>query len=194
MNTHDRFAMKIDAREVWLKDGEKLILRSPTPDEAETLLSHLKVMFRESYRNMNGPADRWDTFPVEKEREILEGFANDTWRFMISAFTKDGAIAGNLTCMGDQGAFQKHCATLGMGMLSQYQGRGLGNQLLQTAKFEAAKAGFRRLELNVRTFNKPGIALYEKIGFTRCGHLHEVALIDGEYFDEYVYELRIGSV
>ena len=59
---------------------------------------------------------------------------------------------------------------------------------MQTVIFEATAKGFKRLELTVRTFNAAGIALYEKVGFERVGHLHRVALIDGELYDEYQYE------
>lgn len=48
--------------------------------------------------------------------------------------------------------------------------------------------GIRRLELTVRTFNAPGISLYEKLGFRRVGILNSAALIDGKFVDEYMYE------
>jgi RimJ/RimL family protein N-acetyltransferase len=51
------------------------------------------------------------------------------------------------------------------------------------------KVGFRRISLTVRTHNTSGIALYEKVGFQKIGLLKEAALVDGQYMDEYFYEI-----
>ena len=56
--------MIVEAREVWLKDGEKLILRSPMATDAALLLQNLAVVCNESYRNMNHPKGYWDEFPL----------------------------------------------------------------------------------------------------------------------------------
>ncbi len=180
--------MIIEAREVWLKDGEKLTLRSPIANDANALLENFAIVAGESYRNMNQPKDYWTDFPVAKEVGILEAFAHADNRFMVSAFTADGTIVGNIGCFGGE-YFSKHSARIGMGIRESYSGRGLGNQLLRTVIFEASAKGFTRLDLTVRTFNAAGIALYEKVGFKRVGHLHSVAMIDGEACDEYQYEL-----
>lgn len=184
--------MLIDAREVWLKDGEKLVLRSPQETEAVIFLTMLKTTTAESYRNMGQPPGSWDNFPVEKEAGILKAFAESPARFMISAFAQDGRIVGNLGVFGVEGRpFLSHSARIGMGVIGAYQNRGLGTQLLRTAIFEAKAKGFHRLELTVRTFNRGGISLYEKCAFRRIGYLRDAAFFDGAYHDEYAYELLL---
>ncbi len=184
--------MRIEARDVWLKGGEKLVLRSPGESDAQTLLAMLKVTAAESYRNLNQAPGSWDHFPVEKEAGILKAFSESQSRFMISAFASDGRIVGNLGIFGVEGSpFLSHSAKLGMGVLATYHDRGLGTQLLRTAIFEAKAKGFHRFELTVRTFNQAGISLYEKCGFRRIGYLRDVAFFDGAYHDEYAYELLL---
>jgi RimJ/RimL family protein N-acetyltransferase len=184
--------MLIDAREIWLKDGEKLVLRSPHESDAQTLLTMLKTTTAESYRNMNKAPGSWDAFPVEKEMGILKAFADSQSRFMISAFADDGRIVGNLGIFGVEGSpFLSHSAKLGMGIIATYKDRGLGTQLMRTALLEAKAKGFHRIELSVRTFNQPGISLYEKCGFRRIGYMRDVAFFDGAYHDEYAYELLL---
>jgi RimJ/RimL family protein N-acetyltransferase len=185
--------MLIDAREVWLKDGQKLVLRSPVEVDAAALLVMLKTVNSESYRNLNHASGAWNDFPLEKEEGILRTFASSDSRFMISAFAEDGRIVGNIGVFGiEDSVFLKHSARIGMGIRDEYKNRGLGTQLMRTAMFEAKAKGFHRLELTVRTFNRLGIALYEKVGFERIGRLREVALIDGEYHDEYSYDLILN--
>lgn len=184
--------MLIDSKEIKLRDGSPIVLRSPKPSEAGALLSHLKVVFGESYRNMNYPANHFDNFPEEQEAKILSDFAKSPNGFMLSAFVAD-RIVGNLGCFGSTGEFLKHSAKIGMGIEKQFCGIGLGSGMLKYAVEAAAKAGFHRLELNVRTFNEAGIRLYEGCGFERTGHLKEIARIDGEFFDEYSYQLILNK-
>ena len=46
-----------------------------------------------------------------------------------------------------------------------------------------------RIQLSVRTINDAGIRLYEKVGFERIGTLKEVAFIEGQFYDEFSYQL-----
>lgn len=180
--------MLIDLKQVNLKDGRIVDLRSPVPEESAILLNHLKNVFRESYKNMNHPAGYFDNFSVEKEAGILEGFKNSENQFMISAFHND-RIVGNLGCFGNVGEFFKHSARIGMGIEKEFCGAGLGSQMLGYAIESARKSGLRRLELTVRAFNHAGIKLYEKAGFELVGRLKDMAYIDGEYHDEYYYQM-----
>ena len=41
----------------------------------------------------------------------------------------------------------------------------------------------------MRTFNAAAIALYEEVGMRRVGTLTDAAFIEGEYFNEHLYEI-----
>lgn len=74
-----------------------------------------------------------------------------------------------------------HCATLGMGLLPNYRGQGIGRKLMQRA-FDAALAfGFTRIELTVRETNVNAIALYKNFGFTTEGLHRKAVCIEGRY-------------
>ncbi len=178
---------QVSTTEVLLKDQRKVTLRSPLASDAGPLLQHLRRGFQQYSRNMNHPARYWDTFSVEEEEKILQSFLSAPEKFMLSAFAAE-VIVGNLAVFGMAGEFQKHNCRLGMGIEESFQGCGLGAQMLEHALSEAVKLGFKRMELNVRCFNHGAIALYEKMGFRRVGLLKNAALIDGEFFDEYLYE------
>ena len=76
-----------------------------------------------------------------------------------------------------------HRGTLGMGLLPEWRGRGLGQRLLEATLAQARRSGFKRIELDVYADNLPAIALYEKAGFVREGLLRDATLIDGVFRD-----------
>ncbi|MBL7554900.1 MAG: GNAT family N-acetyltransferase [Bdellovibrionaceae bacterium] len=184
--------MIIEPKEIKLKSGKVLVLKSPQPEHAQNLINHFKNLFNHSYRNMNMNKNFWDTFAVEEEVKILTDFSTSPSKFMISAFDGD-KIIGNLGCFGMAGEFHKYNSRIGMGLEKEFHNLGLGTALLKYAVEISKKNKIHRLELNVRTFNEPGISLYEKSGFNRVGILKEVAFIDGNFCDEYVYEMIIGN-
>ncbi len=183
--------MLIAEQNFYLKDQNCVILRSPQPEEAQLVLDYLKIFFRESYRNMMYPASHWDNFPLDKEIVVLSAFKEAPEQFMISAFS-EGKIVGHLSLFPMQGDFHKQNARLALGVLQRVKGLGLGKKLLQMAEEEAKKLGYHRIEFSVRAFNKDAIALYEYLEFERAGHLKEVAFIDGQYCDEYIYQKIIA--
>jgi RimJ/RimL family protein N-acetyltransferase len=76
-----------------------------------------------------------------------------------------------------------HRGTVGMGVISEHRGRGIGSRLLSAALEEAFRQGLGRVELDVRVDNGRAIALYEKIGFQREGVIRDAFFLDGEYCD-----------
>lgn len=184
--------MKITEREVTLKHGKTIVLRSPVAMDVYAVLEHLKRIFREHYKNFNRPVDFWETLPAEKEVKHIEDILFSDRSFMMAAF--DGEeIIGLVGITHNNAPFQKFSAALGMGIETQYQNSGLGTQMLNVCFEEAKKAGLHSLQLEVRTFNQAAIALYEKVGFRRVGEMKEVAFIDGNFFDEYIYQILLKS-
>lgn len=182
--------MIIKAKKILLKNSSEMVLKSPSAEDAENLLSHLKNCFHQSYRNMNHPKNHWDNFLVGDEEKVLTDFELAANKFMISAFFQD-KIIGNLGCFSMAGEHIKHNARVGMGIEEAFHGIGLGRALMEYAILNARDFGFSRLELTVRAFNQAGINLYERVGFQRVGLTRQSAFIEGQYFDEYIYELII---
>ena len=76
-----------------------------------------------------------------------------------------------------------HRGTLGMGLLPEWRGRGLGQRLLEATLAQARRSGFKRIELDVYADNLRAIALYEKAGLVRERLLRDATLIDGVFRD-----------
>lgn len=78
---------------------------------------------------------------------------------------------------------QSHRGGLGMGIIPEYRGRGIGSQLLSTTLDHAEKFGLEKVELNVYTSNTAAVALYKKFGFEEEGLIKKYRKLDGRYFD-----------
>ena len=76
-----------------------------------------------------------------------------------------------------------HRGTLGMGLLPEWRGRGVGRRLLEATLVQARRSGFKRIELDVHADNPRAIALYEKAGFVREGIVRDASLIDSVFRD-----------
>jgi len=76
-----------------------------------------------------------------------------------------------------------HVGHLGMGLLSEFRGQGLGSKLLDAALKHSKKFGLEKVALQVYTTNLPAIALYNKFGFEPEGISRRFRKLDGEYFD-----------
>ncbi|MBC87042.1 MAG: hypothetical protein CL677_07660 [Bdellovibrionaceae bacterium] len=180
--------MIINEKLVTLKSGVEVTLKSPRVADAENFLAHLTTTHTESYKNLNFKPEYWKNFPVEDERKIIGDFETSESKFLINAFY-DGKVVGGLGFVGAQPEFMRHNATIGISVVKAFANSGLGTAMMNYALAEGKKLGFHRVDLTVRTYNEAGIALYEKLGFERIGRLKHMALIDGQYVDEYAYQL-----
>lgn len=76
-----------------------------------------------------------------------------------------------------------HSGQLGMGLLPEYRGLGLGYRLLTGALTEIFRTNLERVELDVFASNSAAIALYRKIGFRQEGRKIHARKLDGLYDD-----------
>jgi RimJ/RimL family protein N-acetyltransferase len=76
-----------------------------------------------------------------------------------------------------------HVGGLGMGLLPEYRGKGIGKRLIRAAMDAAKTVGMQRIELTVYVHNAPAIALYKKVGFVEEGLMRSHAKLHGKYVD-----------
>lgn len=76
-----------------------------------------------------------------------------------------------------------HCGVLGMGVVADRRGAGIGRALLRATLAAARAAGLRRVELDVRARNGSAIALYERMGFRHEGRKVAAYYVDGVFDD-----------
>jgi ribosomal protein S18 acetylase RimI-like enzyme len=82
-------------------------------------------------------------------------------------------------------AIYSHCGTLGVGLLPEFRGKGIGRPLMRRTIDAALAFGLTRIELTVREGNANAIALYKSLGFETEGLHRNAVCIEGLYENLY---------
>lgn len=122
-----------------------------------------------------------EAHPLESiEAFIQDSVKNDSVQFVAL----DGErVVGWADIFPAWASAVSHCGNLGMGVLPEYRGRGVGCQLLEASIAKAWKKGITRIELEVRADNERAIRLYEKFGFVHEARKRQAMRFDGVYYD-----------
>lgn len=76
-----------------------------------------------------------------------------------------------------------HRGFLGMGLIPEARGQGLGTQLLEQALAHAQRIQIEQVELSVYSNNLAAISLYRKFGFQEMGGIRHYRKLHDQYFD-----------
>ena len=130
--------------------------------------------------------------PIETTRAfVLHNIENKVSQFV--ALDEDRVVGWCDICKSNRPAFA-HTGTLGIGLIPEYRGRGIGRALLLTTLRDAKAQGLERVELAVYRSNHAAKSLYEKIGFKVEGLKRRSVKIDGHYDDDYIMALFFDEV
>lgn len=122
--------------------------------------------------------------PVAMRLERLRQIDNHSCKLVAVAGGRIVASAG--LHVGHPGLRRAHVRELGIGILREWQGRGVGQQLIARLLDWADNwAGVLRVELTVHADNDRAIALYRKMGFVEEGRHRAYALKNGRYVDAF---------
>ncbi|RIX49609.1 MAG: GNAT family N-acetyltransferase [Rhodocyclales bacterium GT-UBC] len=105
---------------------------------------------------------------------------NDLCQFVAS---QAGSVVGWCDILPCHGEARAHVGTLGMGVLPQMRGQGIGHRLIERALDKALKKGIYRVELNVRSDNTAAISLYQQFGFQIEGQQRAAYRVGEKHFD-----------
>ena len=174
--------MKAQERKQTLQDGTVLIIRSLVADDAMPAIGLMKRIYGESVFLARYPDEF--TFTPEEESAFIRRRLEDASSLFIGAFV-DGMIVGlcDLSAAGS-GYKTGHRASLSISIARQWQSKGIGSALLDTAIAQAMDMGYAQIELEVVSGNTKAKGLYRKYGFRRCGTIPDAfRLRDGSHLD-----------
>lgn len=95
----------------------------------------------------------------------------------------DNQIVGWADIIPLEHSTMAHVGGLGMGVIAEHRGQGIGSKLLESVIHHAWESGLKRLELEVFSDNEAAIALYKKHGFVQEGVKRFARVVDGHYQD-----------
>ena len=144
---------------------------------------------------------------VARERKylaMLEAPPVETWRAFVTgvvaaggvvlvALDADDRVVGWCDVQRRTREGFRHVGRLGIGMLAEVRGRGLGRRLMREAIEAARGLGMERIELEVFASNARAIALYESVGFQHEGRKRRVRKLDGVYDDDVLMALLLDE-
>ena len=91
----------------------------------------------------------------------------------------NGELVGWCDILPKPRAVHAHTGVLGVALLPEFRGQGLGERLMRQTLDAARAFGLHRVELTVRQANSNAIALYRKLGFEIEGLMRDAIKVDG---------------
>lgn len=145
----------------------------------ESLHQALDVVAREKKYLAQTQAPPWERSLAFYRDVLAQGFPH------VVAVDSGDKVVGWCDVSPVFGHSRAHIGILGIALLPEARGRGLGTQLLQAAIDRSWARGLTRIELSVRADNLNAKALYERLGFEHEGLARRASLIDGVYHDAF---------
>lgn len=122
-----------------------------------------------------------EALPIERiEGFVKESVATDAVQFMA---LDSGKVVGWADIFPSWAYAVAHSGSLGMGVLAEYRGLGIGRRLLEACIAKAWAKGITRVQLEVRADNERAIGLYKALGFSQEALKRQAMRFDGVYFD-----------
>ncbi|WPH15392.1 GNAT family N-acetyltransferase [Variovorax paradoxus] len=149
----------------------------------ESLHQALDVVARERKYLALMQAPPWEQSLAFYRSVLAAGFPH------FVAIDGSGKVVGWCDVSPVFGHSRAHIGLLGIALLPEARGLGLGAQLLQAAIGKSWTRGLTRIELSVRADNLNAKALYERFGFEHEGLLRRASLVDGIYHDAHAMAL-----
>jgi len=141
-------------RDVVDDEGREIHFRRGT-DDREALV--------EMYTDFH-PEDRAQGIPPSREPQIREWLDTVAERDcgIVLASHRGHLVGHGMLVADDEGGYE-----LALFVLREYQGAGIGTELLRTLLGLGQEIGVERVWLSVERWNDPAIRVYEKVGFER---------------------------
>jgi ribosomal protein S18 acetylase RimI-like enzyme len=129
--------------------------------------------------------------PLERTAEFVRGnIAGGNPQYV--AISGD-AVFGWCDVTPMERAVFAHRGVLGMGVVPEYRGRGVGRALVEAALAAARRSGLARIDLEVRADNAAAIGLYRAVGFAVEGVKRDALRLGGARFDLVAMALHLDE-
>lgn len=176
--------MYIEPMKMKLRDGRRVILRSPEPEDAAADLTCMRQTAGETEFLLLSPEDVGDDVP--RHAAALADVRDDPYQLLLLCVAQ-GAVVARLHGYVKPRVKVQHRFRLGLAVCRDHWGQRLATAMLHTAERVAREMGCTQLEMEVMAHNRRAIRLYEREG-CRIAMVHPdaVRFPDGRMADEYL--------
>jgi ribosomal-protein-serine acetyltransferase len=183
-----------EARQVALRDGREVLIRSSKPDDAAALLSYMHGCLPDISPFVGMDVDEF-THTEASEREWLSQQEETTGALVVLAFEGQRIVGiTNCSCNASRKRIA-HIGHIGMSADKPYWGSGLGSVMLG-AMIDWAEGHpvLELLELDVYADNRRARSLYLGLGFVEIGEVPgRVCFADGSRKDSVLMYRRVDG-
>lgn len=148
------------------RTGQQFIIRTAQPDDAEVLLAYIQPVAEETQFFVLQP----DEFPsTDDERTWIQDHLDHPGKILLLA-EAEGRIIGNVSFEAGPHRRIAHRGNLGIAVVKEWRGRGVGRALLQAfLEWAESSSVIEKVCLDVFATNSAAIGLYRKLGFAEEG-------------------------
>ena len=184
--------MLIPETEFKMKDGRTALIRSPREEDIPGMLAYLRASAGETDFLLRYP-EECDKYTPEGEKRLFDNVNASPTDVMLVCLV-DGKVAGNCDLSCRKGIKTRHRAEIGIALLREYWGQGIGTRLMEELlRIASLNEHLLQVELDYVEGNARARALYEKMGFRIVGvRPNALRLKDGTLLNNYtmIKELR----
>lgn len=153
-------------------------------EDVEDFWNLLNALDLETNYMMYEPKERGQRTNIQELKDDIQGNVirgNDFLQIAV----EDNKIVGYVRA--ERGKFNRisHTAYVVIGILKDYNSKGIGTTFFKNMDKWAKENGIIRLELTVECHNKAAKHLYEKSGFKMEGIREKSMFVEGTFVDEY---------
>lgn len=164
-----------------LKNGQNIIIREAIKSDAKNLVAYVDKISSQSDFLTFGPGEF--NISVGQEEAFIESLSTQENALLLVA-ESEGEIIGNLSFSGGPRPRIAHVGELGISVLAEYWGHGIGTKLMEhLIQWAKESKTIRKVNLRVRSDNHNAIQLYKKLGFIEEGLLTRDFFVNETFYD-----------
>lgn len=176
-------------REIKLRNGQQLVLREPTIEDAESIIKYANTVGGESDNLLFGKDEFHLT--LEQEVEFIKKINTDNNILMIIGTINDEIVS--LSHIGSSNRKRiAHNSEMSISVKKEYWRNGIATVVMEELiRFAKQHNAIKNVSLAVKANNSNAIALYEKFGFEKVGIHKNYFNINGIFDDEILMDLYL---
>ncbi len=179
----------MQTQQVRLENTQVATVREVVVEDAKAALQYVNCVAAETDFLAAGEGEfNW---PIEKECKFIADHRKADNKMMVLAEI-GGRIVGMANFTGEERSRMRHTGELGISVLQEYWGQGVGSALMDYLIEWAKQSGVvRKMNLRTRVDNRRAMRLYRRSGFVQEGIITRLLQVDGKFYDAYLLGLEI---
>jgi RimJ/RimL family protein N-acetyltransferase len=169
-------------KEFCAKDGQKAILRTPTPDDLNDLMELINSLVDEK-AEINCTVKVTREEEAEWLRKILVSLKKNKIFFLVAEVNKKVVASADINIQSEE---EKQVGVIGIAIKNGFRNLGIGTEIMKILLEQAAFLKLKALTLSVFATNKQAIHVYEKAGFVQTDRILKKHFRQGRYIDEVI--------